>query len=70
VGPTPVIHSFGAKEALFDEALRLPIVPSEVYARGVTAGPDKVGATIVRAFLEAWERPQQRLRLTASCARA
>lgn len=65
VDPALVIHYFGSKEALFTEALQLPVAPSEVLARGITAGPEQVGATVVRTFLEAWEPPETRVRLVA-----
>jgi len=65
VDPALVIHYFGSKEALFIEALRLPVAPGEVLARGIAAGPEHVGTTVVRAFLETWEPPEMRVRLTA-----
>jgi AcrR family transcriptional regulator len=65
VDPALVIHYFGTKEALFTEALRLPLAPGDVFARGMAAGPDQLGATLVRAFLESWEPPETRVRLTA-----
>ncbi len=65
VDPALVIHYFGTKAALFAEALELPMRPSEVYARGMAAGPDQLGATVVRTFLESWEPPETRLRLMA-----
>ena len=65
VDPALVIHYFGSKEALFTEALKLPVAPGEVLARGMSAGPDQVGATVVRTFLESWEPPETRVRLTA-----
>jgi AcrR family transcriptional regulator len=65
VDPALVIHYFGSKEALFGEALELPLQPREVFARGIAAGRDQLGATIVRTFLEAWEPPENRVRLMA-----
>jgi AcrR family transcriptional regulator len=65
VDPALVIHYFGSKEALFVEALQLPVAPREVFNRGMSAGPGQVGATVVRAFLEAWEPPETRVRLMA-----
>ena len=65
VDPALVIHYYGSKEALFVEVLRLPVRPADVVARGVAAGPDRIGVTIVRAFLEAWEPPGTRVRLMA-----
>jgi AcrR family transcriptional regulator len=65
VDPALVIHYFGSKEALFTEALQLPLQPGEVFARGMAAGPDHLGATVVRTFLESWEPPERRVRLLA-----
>ncbi len=65
VDPALVIHYFGSKDALFAEALRLPLQPGEVFARGMAAGPDQLGATVVRTFLESWEPPERRVRLMA-----
>ncbi len=65
VDPALVIHYFGSKEALFTEALQLPVQPGEVLSRGMAAGPDQIGATVVRAFLESWEPPESRVRLMA-----
>jgi AcrR family transcriptional regulator len=65
VDPALVIHYFGSKEALFGEALELPLQPREVFARGLAAGRDQLGATVVRTFLEAWEPPENRVRLMA-----
>jgi AcrR family transcriptional regulator len=65
VDPALVIHYFRSKEALFSAALELPISPSQVFARGMAAGRDQLGATIVRAFLEAWDAPETRVRLMA-----
>lgn len=65
VDPALVLHYYGSKEALFVEVLRLPVRPGDVVARGVAAGPDRIGVTIVRAFLEAWETPETRVRLMA-----
>lgn len=65
VDPALVIHYFGTKEALFGQALELPLQPREVFARGIAAGEDQLGVTIVRTFLEAWEPPENRVRLMA-----
>jgi AcrR family transcriptional regulator len=65
VDPALVIHYFGSKEGLFAEALQLPVSPSDVFALGAAAGRDQLGATILRAFLEAWEPAETRVRLMA-----
>jgi len=65
VDPALVLHYFGSKEALFEDCLELPIRPQEIFERGTAAGPEQLGVTVVRAFLEAWEPPETRLRLQA-----
>jgi hypothetical protein len=60
-----VIHYFGSKDALFAEVLQLPLRPREVFTRVVASQSGQIGATLVRTFLEAWEPPEQRVRLTA-----
>jgi len=65
VDPALVIHYFVSKEGLFEAALELPVRPADVFARGAAAGPDQLGATVVRTFLEAWEPPESRVRLQA-----
>ena len=65
VDPALVLHYFGSKEGLFEAALELPVRPADVFARGAAAGPDQLGATVVRTFLEAWEPPETRVRLMA-----
>jgi AcrR family transcriptional regulator len=65
VDPALVMHYFGSKEALFSAALELPIRPSAVVAGGLAGPPGELGPTIVRAFLEAWEPPETRVRLMA-----
>ena len=65
VDPALVLHYFGSKEELFVAALELPIQPGEVFARGLAAGRDQLGSIVVRAFLEAWEPPETRVRLMA-----
>ena len=62
VDPALVIHYFVSKEGLFEAALELPVRPADVFARGAAAGPDQLGATVVRTFLEAWEPPESRVR--------
>ena len=65
VDPALVLHYFGSKEELFVAALELPIQPGVVFARALAAGQDQLGSTVVRAFLEAWEPPETRVRLMA-----
>ena len=65
VDPALVLHYFGSKEDLFEAALELPVSPRQIFERGIVAGPDQLGAIIVRTFLEAWEPPETRVRLMA-----
>jgi len=65
VDPALVHHYFGTKESLFGAALELPIRPREVFAEGLAAGRDRLGATVVRRFLETWEPADTRIRLVA-----
>ena len=65
VDPALVHHYFGAKESLFRAALELPVLPGEVFAQGLAAGPGRLGATVTRRFLEAWEPADRRVRLVA-----
>lgn len=60
VDPALVHHFFGTKERLFVEAMRFPIVPSEVLAEVVTPDRERVGEAIVRTVLGVWERPESR----------
>jgi len=65
VDPALVIHFFGSKDELFGAALEIPVEPGVVLERAAAADPYQVGATIARAFLEAWEPPDNRQRLVA-----
>lgn len=65
VDPALVIHFFGSKDELFGAALEIPVEPGVVLERAAAATPDRIGETVVRAFLEAWEPPESRQRLIA-----
>jgi AcrR family transcriptional regulator len=65
VDPALVLHYFGSKDELFGAALEIPVEPGVVLERAAAAHPDQLGTTIVRAFLEAWEPPDNRQRLIA-----
>ena len=60
VDPALVHHFYGTKERLFVAAMRLPVVPSELLARVVAAGPERLGETIVRTVLGVWETQETR----------
>jgi AcrR family transcriptional regulator len=65
VDPALVIHYFGSKDVLFGAALEIPVEPAAVLERAAAADPAQLGATVARAFLEAWEPPDNRQRLVA-----
>ena len=64
VAPALVHHFFGTKEALFADAMRLPVLPSEVMAQALASSPGassgSMGETLVRAALMMWEVPEIR----------
>lgn len=54
--PALISHYFGSKDGLFAEVMQLPARPAQVLA-GVVAGPRReMGARLVRAVLEVWDR--------------
>lgn len=59
VDPALVHHFFGTKERLFSAAMRLPVVPGELLATALAAGPadpaESLGEFLVRTVLQAWE---------------
>jgi len=65
VDPALVIHFFGSKDELFGAALEIPVEPGAVFERATAADPEKIGETVVRAFLAVWEPPESRQRLVA-----
>jgi AcrR family transcriptional regulator len=65
VDPALVIHYFRSKDELFGTALEIPVEPGVVLERAAAADPAELGATVVRAFLEAWEPLDNRQRLVA-----
>ena len=68
VDPALVLHYFTSKERLFGAALEIPVEPGVVLERLVAAGPGqagRIGETVVRVFLDAWEPPESRQPLVA-----
>jgi AcrR family transcriptional regulator len=59
VDPALVHHFFVSKERLFAAAMRLPVVPGELLAAALAAGPadpaESLGEHLVRTVLQAWE---------------
>ena len=60
-----MIHYFGSKDELFGAALEIPVEPGVVLERAAAADPAELGTTLARAFLDAWEPPDNRQRLIA-----
>ncbi|HEX6931988.1 MAG TPA: TetR family transcriptional regulator [Streptosporangiaceae bacterium] len=57
VDPALIHHYYGTKEALFADAMRLPVVPSEMLTAALTSRPEDsgLGAHLVRTALTLWE---------------
>jgi len=57
VDPALIHHYYGTKEALFADAMRLPVVPSQMLATAVANRPEDsgLGAHLVRTALTLWE---------------
>lgn len=62
VDPALVHHFFGNKERLFVEAMRFPVLPSEVLGPAAEAERGRVGEAIVRNVLALWSGPEARER--------
>ena len=56
VDPAMVNHWFGGKEALFSEALQLPVNPAEVMTAIMPGDPERLGERIVAQFLTIWDQ--------------
>ncbi len=63
VDPALVHHYFDDKAALFAESLETPVRPQELVRLALTGPREQVGATIVRAVLEAIDAPATRDRI-------
>ncbi|MBV9922470.1 MAG: TetR family transcriptional regulator [Pseudonocardia sp.] len=50
-----VNHWFGGKDALFAASIDLPISPAQIRDQVVPGDPEKLGARIIRRFLEIWD---------------
>ena len=60
VDPALVHHFYGSKARLFVDAMRFPVVPSEVLGRAAEAGRDRLGESILRTVLDLWDAPETR----------
>ena len=56
VDPAMVNHWFGGKEALFSEALQLPVNPAALMAELLPGDPEQLGERIVARFLAVWDQ--------------
>jgi len=65
VDPALVLHYFGCKEQLFGAALEIPLDPRAILRRVMAHDRGEMGATIARAFLDAWEPEDTRSSLIA-----
>jgi AcrR family transcriptional regulator len=65
VDPALVLHYFGSKEQLFGAALELPLSPGLLLEQAFAVDPGRIGETVVRTFLSAWEPLDTRPRLIA-----
>jgi AcrR family transcriptional regulator len=65
VNPALVHHFFGTKEQVFIQAMRLPFNPAELLPRILDAPRDRLGESLIRAFLEIWREPERRAAITA-----
>lgn len=55
VDPALVAHYFGSKDALFAEALRVPIRPADFVAQVLAGDVDGLGERVARFFFSLWE---------------
>jgi len=63
VDPALVLHYFGTKEGLFDEAVDFPFDPDALMERVFSPGPGGVGRRLAEAFLGMWESDEYGLQL-------
>ena len=52
-------HYFGSKDRLFLAAIEAPADPAELLPGLLAAGPEQVGAGVVRTLLTVWDGPAQ-----------
>jgi AcrR family transcriptional regulator len=64
VDPGVVLHYFGDKEGLFNEAMALPMRPGQAEAEVVSGPRAELGRRLVEFFLRIWEDPAQREQAT------
>jgi AcrR family transcriptional regulator len=65
VDPALVHHFFGGKEAVFVQAMQLPINPAELLPRLAETPDDRLGETLAGIFFEIWDDPVRRAPIIA-----
>jgi AcrR family transcriptional regulator len=55
VDPALIVHHFGSKDALFRNAMQVPIDPAVIAAAIEDADRDRLGERLCAYFLELWE---------------
>ncbi|MCG7320884.1 TetR family transcriptional regulator [Arsenicicoccus cauae] len=65
VDPALVHHYFAGKTALFAAAMEVPFDPRQVIDGVLEAPVDRLGESLVRAFLGVWDTPEGRVRIAA-----
>ncbi|WP_328600925.1 TetR/AcrR family transcriptional regulator [Actinomadura physcomitrii] len=65
VDPALVHHFFGTKESVFVAAMRFPVDPAVMLPQLLSLPPERLGETIVRAFLQVWDDPDRRAPILA-----
>ncbi len=65
-----VHHYFDGKSELFVEVMAFPANPAVLVEQVAAAPRDRLGETLARVFLAAWDGPEGRERFAAMCAAA
>lgn len=63
VDPALILHHFGSKEALFQQAMQFPIDPSAIAALIENSDTDELGMRLTLYFLGLWENETSRASL-------
>ncbi len=64
VDPAMVHHWFGTKQGLFAAVMDLPVQPATIVEALAAVPADQVGVRMIETFLDVWEEPDRRDRLT------
>ena len=65
VDPRMVHHYFVDKSELFAESMDVPLHPRVLVGQVLAGDPDRIGERLVRLFIDVWDSPPGRLRMTA-----